>query len=131
MNGSDSHLSEFNKPKVFNVIKATYTLSFQNQKLAFLMAENESSIPVKSFCWIFSFQKNLRKKSPRTLNWLTRNIIEQIYVPSNPFANKGNYGYACLLSGSYGMMGAAVLSSRACLRSGVGKLTCLHLQIRI
>ena len=42
----------------------------------------------------------------------------------NLFANKGDYGYACLVAGSYGMMGAAVLSAKACLRSGAGKLTC-------
>ena len=45
-------------------------------------------------------------------------------MPRKQFANKGNYGYACLVAGSYGMMGAAILSARACLRSGVGKLTC-------
>lgn len=51
-------------------------------------------------------------------------LIKTIYKPRNPFSHKGDYGYACLIAGSYGMMGAAVLSARACLRSGVGKLTC-------
>lgn len=40
-------------------------------------------------------------------------------------AHKGSMGHAALIAGSYGMAGAAILSSRACLRSGVGKLT-LH-----
>ena len=35
-------------------------------------------------------------------------------------AHKGVFGKALLCVGSYGMMGAAVLSTRACLRSGVG-----------
>lgn len=35
-------------------------------------------------------------------------------------AHKGVFGKALLCVGSYGMMGAAVLSARACLRSGVG-----------
>lgn len=34
--------------------------------------------------------------------------------------HKGTYGTAALICGSYGMAGAAVLSSRACIRSGVG-----------
>jgi NAD(P)H-hydrate epimerase len=39
-------------------------------------------------------------------------------------AHKGTMGHAALIAGSYGMAGAAILSARACLRSGVGKLTC-------
>jgi NAD(P)H-hydrate epimerase len=39
------------------------------------------------------------------------------------FAHKGSYGHALLVAGSKGMAGAAILSARACLVSGVGKLT--------
>lgn len=39
------------------------------------------------------------------------------------FSHKGTYGKALLIAGSYGKMGAAVLSARACLRTGVGLLT--------
>jgi NAD(P)H-hydrate epimerase len=39
-------------------------------------------------------------------------------------AHKGSMGHAALIAGSFGMLGAAILSARACLRSGVGKLTC-------
>jgi ADP-dependent NAD(P)H-hydrate dehydratase / NAD(P)H-hydrate epimerase len=39
-------------------------------------------------------------------------------------AHKGSMGHAALIAGSYGMLGAAILSARACLRSGVGKLSC-------
>lgn len=38
-------------------------------------------------------------------------------------SHKGDYGHALLVAGSYGKAGAAVLSARACLRSGVGLLT--------
>ena len=40
-----------------------------------------------------------------------------------PSSHKGTYGHALLVAGSYGKMGAAVLSARACLRGGVGLLT--------
>ncbi len=39
------------------------------------------------------------------------------------FASKADFGSAVLYAGSYGMMGAAVLAARGCLRAGVGKLT--------
>jgi len=44
---------------------------------------------------------------------------------ARPFdAHKGTMGHAALIAGSYGMLGAAILAARACLRSGTGKLTC-------
>ena len=41
----------------------------------------------------------------------------------DPFSHKGDYGRASLIAGSKGMMGAALLSARACMRSGVGLRT--------
>ncbi len=46
-----------------------------------------------------------------------------LYKPRDPFANKGNFGHALILAGSYGKMGAAVLAAKACLSAGVGLLT--------
>ena len=105
------------------LIKATYTLSFQNQKLAFLMQENDSFTGAVVLLDI-QLSKEYEEQENSRFKFVDKNLIHQIYIPRNPFANKGNYGYACLLAGSYGMMGAAVLSAQACLRSGVGKLTC-------
>jgi NAD(P)H-hydrate epimerase len=68
--------------------------------------------------------KEYEEKEEAQFEFVDKKLIKSIYLPRKKFANKGNYGYACLLSGSYGMMGAAVLSAKACLRSGVGKLTC-------
>src|SRR6478672_9930890 len=51
-------------------------------------------------------------------------LARTIYRPRNPFAHKGQYGHALLIAGSYGKMGAAVLSAKAALRSGTGLLTC-------
>jgi ADP-dependent NAD(P)H-hydrate dehydratase / NAD(P)H-hydrate epimerase len=45
------------------------------------------------------------------------------YKPRDPFANKGNFGHALILAGSYGKMGAAVLAAKACLSAGAGLVT--------
>ncbi|MEJ7821819.1 MAG: NAD(P)H-hydrate dehydratase [Chitinophagaceae bacterium] len=50
-------------------------------------------------------------------------VIKNIVKPRDPFTHKGDYGHACLFGGSIGMMGAAVLAVKACLRSGTGKVT--------
>ena len=49
---------------------------------------------------------------------------KKLYRPRPRDAHKGTMGHAALVAGSYGMLGAAILAARACLRSGVGKLTC-------
>lgn len=49
--------------------------------------------------------------------------ISGIIKKRDKFSHKGDYGHALLIAGSYGKMGAAILASRACMRSGVGLLT--------
>jgi len=41
------------------------------------------------------------------------------------FAHKGTRGHAAVAAGSSGMMGAAILSTSACMRSGCGKTTAI------
>src|SRR5690606_16864813 len=50
--------------------------------------------------------------------------IRAIYRKRDLFSHKGTFGHALLCAGSKGKMGAAVLSAKGCLRSGVGLLTC-------
>jgi hydroxyethylthiazole kinase-like uncharacterized protein yjeF len=105
------------------IIRARYTLTFQQPKFAFLLAENECFCGEVVILDIGLSGKYYNTEKP--VFYLTdRSLVEQIYTPRKPFTNKGDFGYACLVAGSYGMMGAAILSARACLRSGVGKLTC-------
>jgi NAD(P)H-hydrate epimerase len=57
-------------------------------------------------------------------NLIDASLVKNILKTRDPFSHKGDYGHACIIAGSYGIMGAALLSAKACLRSGVGKLTC-------
>lgn len=54
---------------------------------------------------------------------VTETLISGWLKTRDPFSHKGDYGRASLIAGSMGMMGAALLSARACMRSGVGLLT--------
>lgn len=104
------------------IIRAIHTLSFQNYKLAFLLQQNEifcNDVHLLNIGLHPSFEKN----EPADFEFTDGAIIKAIYKSRSKFAHKGTYGQAALLCGSKGMMGAAVLSSLACLRSGVGKLT--------
>ncbi|MEL1246983.1 NAD(P)H-hydrate dehydratase [Flavobacterium helocola] len=50
-------------------------------------------------------------------------IISKFYKKRNPNSHKGTHGHALLIAGSTDKMGAAIIASKACLRSGVGLLT--------
>lgn len=53
----------------------------------------------------------------------SRNIQKRL-KPRHLDTSKNDYGSAIIFAGSYGMMGAAVLATRAATRSGCGRVTC-------
>lgn len=58
-----------------------------------------------------------------TENTITPELVASWLKERKPDSHKGDYGRALLVAGSKGMMGAALLAARACMRSGVGLLT--------
>lgn len=63
------------------------------------------------------------KTLPGSNYLITKETVKDLLKVRNKFSNKGDYGHALLITGSYGKMGASVLASEACIRSGVGLLT--------
>ena len=105
------------------IIQADHTLTFQSWKLAFVMPENTRYIGALVILDI-GLSDDFLQNQLTSFSMTGMKSIKRIYKKRKANSNKGNYGFACLLAGSYGMMGAAILSAKACLRSGVGKLTC-------
>ncbi|MCD0469160.1 NAD(P)H-hydrate dehydratase [Flavobacterium sp. JAS] len=54
---------------------------------------------------------------------ITKEDILKFYKPVNPLTHKGLQGHAVIIAGSYGKIGAAVLASKSCLKSGCGLVT--------
>jgi len=103
-------------------VKANDTLSFQCYKPAFLVAENSlytGNVHILDIGLHPDFYNSLITQNELTDGTIARSI----YKPRNNFSHKGNFGHALLVAGSYGKMGAAVLSAKACLKSGSGLLT--------
>lgn len=107
----------------FAVVKAHYTLSFEFYKLAFLLPEN-AALSGEVHILPIGLSPDYILHTPTRYHLTDRQIIRTIYKPRDPFSHKGTYGHALLIAGSYGKMGAAVLSARACIRAGVGLLSC-------
>jgi len=104
------------------ITEATYTLTFQFSKLAFLFAENEKNVGELVILDIGLAIEAIDMQE--SSYYLMEDFeIASLLIKRNKFSHKGTYGHALLFSGSYGKMGAALLASQACLRSGAGLLT--------
>ncbi|MFN8240970.1 MAG: NAD(P)H-hydrate dehydratase [Bacteroidales bacterium] len=104
------------------VIKATYTLTFQFPKLAFLFPENNVNVGKWEILPIgLDAEAINRTETPYAL--VETGHIANLLFQRNRFAHKGNFGHALLLAGSKGKMGAAVLGAKSCLRAGAGLVT--------
>lgn len=105
-----------------NIIKANHTLTFQFPKLSFLFPENNQKVGNWEVLPI-SLHPNAIQETESRYHYLTHEMISAKIKKRDKFSHKGTFGHAMLIAGSYGKMGAAVLASKACLRSGVGLLT--------
>ena len=106
------------------IVRATHTLSFQVYKPAFLMPENEAWVGEVHILDI-GLHPGFLQQTQSEVELLDPAIIGDIYKPRKSFAHKGNFGHALLVTGSYGKIGAAVLSGRSCLKTGAGLVTIL------
>ncbi|HTN07342.1 NAD(P)H-hydrate dehydratase [Agriterribacter sp.] len=105
------------------IIRATCTLTFQVMKLAFLLPENAAYTGSVQLMDI-GLHPQYYTDTPAAFEIIEAETIRSFIQPRKRFSHKGTYGNAALIAGSYGMMGAAVLGAKACMRSGAGKLTC-------
>lgn len=101
------------------IFKADDTLSFQFYKKSFLHPETGK------FCGrIHILDIGLNEKcieNTETSDFIIdENLIKKIYKPRNDFSHKGNFGKTCIVAGSFGKVGAAVLATKAALRTGSG-----------
>ena len=105
-----------------NIIRADLTLTLGQKKLAFMFAENQQFVGELRVLDI-RLSPEYIATTPAQYAIIEENEIRARLRPRHPFAHKGTMGKALIVAGSYGMTGAAVLSTRACLRSGIGKVT--------
>ena len=108
--------------QVGSIVKATITLCIETPKRAMLFAENYPFVG-SLFLVPIGLDGAFHRETP--CNWYyydEMNAMADLKVRSK-FDHKGNFGHLGIVAGSKGMMGAALLSNYAALRSGVGKVT--------
>ena len=107
------------------IITPDYTVTFQLPKLAFMMPQNAAFTGDWRVVDI-GLDTKFIEQTDTPYYFTDKSAGEALIKKRKKFSHKGTFGHALILAGSYGKIGAAVLSARACLRSGAGLLT-VHL----
>ena len=104
------------------IVRADYTLTFQQPKLSFFFAENAVCLGKWKVLNIGLLPEIIEQQPSDIFSIRKQDVVRWIKV-RDKFSHKGDYGHACIIAGSKNMMGAVVLATQACLRSGAGLVT--------
>lgn len=101
------------------IFMADYTLSFQFWKKSFLHPETGKFAGKVEILDINLSEDYIEETETKDFV-IDDEVIKNIFKIRNEFSHKGTFGKAVIVGGSYGKMGAAVLSTRSALKSGAG-----------
>lgn len=104
------------------VIRADITVTFAQPKIAHIF------YPASEYCGEvivadISIPSAAIDVEPGTIELLTPSGISRLFPIRTKDSHKGTYGHLVIVAGSPGRSGAAALTTRAALRSGVGLVT--------
>ncbi|MDE5976004.1 MAG: NAD(P)H-hydrate epimerase, partial [Muribaculaceae bacterium] len=105
-----------------DMIHANLTLAFQVPRLSFFFSENADIIGEWKLLDI-DLDEQKMKELPADFMLVEARSVRPWLKPRRKFTGKRDYGSALIIAGSTGMMGAAVMAARGCLRSGAGLAT--------
>ncbi len=108
-------------PNLETIVCADITITFHAPKLTFLLSTTAPFVgewKVKSL----TQAEDLYDAVKTRYSILTSEKVKQMLPIRGRFSHKGTFGKALLIAGSEGKMGAAILSAKAALKSGLGLL---------
>ncbi|KRT17434.1 bifunctional ADP-dependent (S)-NAD(P)H-hydrate dehydratase/NAD(P)H-hydrate epimerase [Pedobacter ginsenosidimutans] len=109
-------------PKDYKGIKAHKTICFQRPKINFFFPESVMATEKYEVVDI-DLDEAFIQKQEADFYLVEESDIEKILQPRKLFSHKGTYGHALIIAGNTNTMGAALLSSMACLHTGAGLTT--------
>ncbi len=98
------------------IFKADFTITFQFPYLSFLYAESAPYVGE----W---YMKDIGIVSQQPVKYFYIESNDIVLKKYSKFTYKNQKGHALLIAGSKGMIGAAILSAKSCLRTGCGLVT--------
>ncbi len=104
------------------VVWANHTLSFASPKLVFFLPQTAQYTQQWEILDI-GLDPEYLNSTETEAELMGKIEMLKIYQPREKFSNKGNFGHVLIIGGSFGKMGASILSSKAALSSGAGLVT--------
>ncbi|MBN1253590.1 MAG: NAD(P)H-hydrate dehydratase [Bacteroidales bacterium] len=118
----NSKLTKYENGGYVNAVKADYTLSLELPFLSFFFPDSQEHVGDLK-CLPIGLSNDFLNSIETNFIYVDNNFAQKLLKKRKKFEHKGNYGHALIIAGDYGKMGAATLSAKACLKSGVGLLT--------
>lgn len=104
------------------VVKAFKTICFQRPKINFFFPESVLATEKYEVVKI-GLNENFIQSQKSDFFVIEPEDIQKRLKPRKLFTHKGTYGHALIVAGNINTMGAALLSSMACLHAGAGLTT--------
>ncbi|HLP20679.1 MAG TPA: NAD(P)H-hydrate dehydratase, partial [Chitinophagales bacterium] len=106
------------------VVCADMVYTFHAPKLSFLLPATGKYVPDFKVLDI-GLNTDYETQLDTPYEYITASSVELFFKQRSKFSHKGTYGHALVAAGSFGKIGAAVLSIKATLRSGAGLVSTL------
>lgn len=105
------------------VIKATYTFVIQVPRYNLFLSSCQLYVG-EWFLIDIGLSLSALNEIETDIFYVDEDLLSGLDISPRPsFSHKGSFGHALIVCGSHGMMGASLLATEACLRSGPGKVT--------
>lgn len=101
------------------VLKADFTLTFQFYKRSFVHPES-GKFCGKITVLDIGLDEGFIDEIDTDYFVIDENLIKELYKPRAEFSNKGTFGKSILVGGSYGKIGAILMSTLSALKTGSG-----------
>ncbi len=102
-----------------SVFQADFTLTFQFYKRSFLHPET-GKFCGKIILLDIGLDRDFIDEIETDYYVIDEKLIKEIYKPREEFTHKGTFGTSILVGGSYGKIGAILMSTLSALKSGSG-----------
>ncbi len=104
------------------IIEAKHTVSFESPKLAFMLPQNHSYVGEWEVVKI-GLHPDFMLQTQTPFHYVTSKMAHSLLKSKSKFSHKGTNGHALVIGGSYGKIGAIVLTAKATLKGGAGLVT--------
>jgi hydroxyethylthiazole kinase-like uncharacterized protein yjeF len=117
-----SGISSDNGHMMGEAVKADYTVTFGLPKRGHLLYPG-AEYSGKLFIEDIGFPNELIRSEKLNIELLTKDDVYTLIPERCKYSHKGDYGHVLVIAGSKGKTGAALMASKACLRTGAGLVT--------